>query len=93
MAFGGYQTAARTLAAVAHALADDHGGGDLLVEEAHTMPEFILADRDYIPSVAARAWRWAPEMREVAETLQAADLPAHHRSVTGPGPDRLTGDR
>ncbi|MGW6971859.1 DUF1932 domain-containing protein [Streptomyces sp. NPDC054952] len=77
MAFGGYQKAARTLAAVAHALADDHGVGDLLAEEARTMPAAILADRDYIPSVAARAWRWAPEMREVAEALEAAHLPAH----------------
>ncbi|MEU9373700.1 DUF1932 domain-containing protein [Streptomyces sp. NPDC048255] len=75
MAFGGYQKAARTLAAVAHALADDHGVGDLLAEEARTMPGAILADREYIPSVAARAWRWAPEMHEVAETLQAAHLP------------------
>ncbi|MFD5890163.1 DUF1932 domain-containing protein [Streptomyces sp. NPDC060334] len=77
MAFGGYRKAARMLAAVAHALADDHGVGDLLAEEARTMPAAILADRGYIPSVAARAWRWAPEMREVAETLEAAHLPAH----------------
>ncbi|WP_327380549.1 DUF1932 domain-containing protein [Streptomyces sp. NBC_01207] len=77
MAFGGYQKAARTLAAVAHALADDHGVGNLLTEEARTMPGAILADREYIPSVAARAWRWAPEMHEVAETLEAAHLPPH----------------
>ncbi|MFF3431995.1 hypothetical protein [Streptomyces sp. NPDC002602] len=77
MAFGGYQKAARTLAAVAHALADDHGVGDLLVEEARTMPEFILADRDYIPSVAARASR-----RNPASGRPAGAPPVGHRPRT-----------
>lgn len=31
--------------------------------------------RDYLPSVAARAWRWTPEMLEVAGSLQAQHLP------------------
>ncbi|WP_432111013.1 DUF1932 domain-containing protein [Streptomyces sp. YPW6] len=35
----------------------------------------ILSDPEYLPSVAARDWRWAPEMEEVADTLRAADLP------------------
>lgn len=39
------------------------------------MPRDILANRDFLPSVAARAWRWAPEMREVASTLDAQRLP------------------
>lgn len=75
MAFGGYQKASRTLAAVAHALADRHGVGAELLVEAGRMPSAVLADRDYIPSVAARAWRWAPEMREVADALAAEGLP------------------
>ena len=25
--------------------------------------------------MAARAWRWGPEMREIADTLEAAGLP------------------
>ncbi|MER6447231.1 NAD(P)-dependent oxidoreductase [Streptomyces venezuelae] len=93
MAFGGYQKAARTLAAVAHALADDHGVGDLLADEARTMPGAILADRAYIPSVAARAWRWAPEMREVAETLQAADLPPQLARAAAEVMGRWDGDK
>ncbi|WP_432008826.1 DUF1932 domain-containing protein [Streptomyces bacillaris] len=75
MAFASYQKAARTLAGVAHALAHHHGVADLLTEEAATMPANILSDPDYLPSVAARAWRWAPEMHEVAETLRGARLP------------------
>jgi hypothetical protein len=39
------------------------------------MPRDILTNRDYLPSVAARAWRWAPELREVADTLSAQHLP------------------
>jgi 3-hydroxyisobutyrate dehydrogenase-like beta-hydroxyacid dehydrogenase len=77
MAFGGYQKAARTLAAVSHALADAHGVTDELTAEGETMAAAMLADTDYLPSVATRAWRWAPEMHEVADTLRDADLPPH----------------
>jgi len=75
MAFASYQKASRTLAAVAHALADDHDVTSALLSEARTMPGDILADRDFLPSVAARAWRWAPEMHEVSDTLRAQHLP------------------
>ncbi|MGH3904356.1 MAG: DUF1932 domain-containing protein [Pseudonocardiaceae bacterium] len=75
MAFASFQRASRTAAALAHALADDHGVTDALLTEAERMPRDILTDRDYLPSVAARAWRWAPEMREVADTLSAQHLP------------------
>ncbi len=76
MAFASYQKAARTLAGVAHALADAHGVGDQLTAEAEIMISAILSGPEYLPSVAARAWRWAPEMEEVADTLRAADLPS-----------------
>ncbi|MFE6701832.1 DUF1932 domain-containing protein [Streptomyces sp. NPDC057718] len=75
MAFASYQKAARTLAGIAHALADVHGVGDQLTAEAEIMFSAILSDPEHVPSVAARAWRWAPEMAEVADTLRAADLP------------------
>ncbi|WP_405713355.1 DUF1932 domain-containing protein [Streptomyces xanthophaeus] len=75
MAFASYQKAARTLAGVAHALADAHGVGDELTAEAQVMASDILSDPGYLPSVAARAWRWAPEMEDIAETLRAAGLP------------------
>ncbi|GAA3375177.1 NAD(P)-dependent oxidoreductase [Streptomyces racemochromogenes] len=76
MAFASYQKAARTLAGVAHALAHAHGVGDELTAEAQVMASNILSAPGYLPSVAARAWRWAPEMEDIAETLRAAGLPA-----------------
>ncbi|KOT52716.1 phosphogluconate dehydrogenase [Streptomyces rimosus subsp. rimosus] len=75
MSFASFQKAARTLAGVAHALAEEHGVGDLLTAEAKIMPTDLLSGPDYLPSVAARAWRWGPEMNEVAETLREAGLP------------------
>jgi len=74
MAFASYQKVSRTLAALA--LADDHDVTEALLTEARHMPGDILANRGYLPSVAARAWRWAPEMREVADTLTARYLPS-----------------
>jgi 3-hydroxyisobutyrate dehydrogenase-like beta-hydroxyacid dehydrogenase len=75
MAFACFQRTSRIAAALAHALADDHGITDTLLIEARRMPRDILANRDVLTSVAARAWRWAPEMREVASTLDAQRLP------------------
>ncbi|WP_406159931.1 DUF1932 domain-containing protein [Streptomyces sp. NBC_01005] len=82
MAFASYQKAARTLAGVAHALADAHGVGEQLTAEAEVMVSAILSDPEYLPSVAARAWRWAPEMEEVADALRAADLPTDMAEAT-----------
>ncbi|MBS4730364.1 NAD(P)-dependent oxidoreductase [Mycobacterium sp. SM1] len=75
MAYASYQKASRVLAAVAHALAAGHGVGEYLTREAALLRSFPLADVDHFPEVAAKAWRWAPEMREVADTLCAAGLP------------------
>ncbi|MFB7465205.1 DUF1932 domain-containing protein [Streptomyces sp. NPDC056224] len=75
MAFASYQKAARTLAGVAHALADAHGVGDELTAEAQVMASNILSDPGYLPSVAARAWRWVPEMEDIADTLRSVGLP------------------
>ncbi|GAA0409744.1 DUF1932 domain-containing protein [Streptomyces luteireticuli] len=82
MAFATFQRPARTLAALAYALADAHQVTDLLLDEAARMPSEILSDPDYLPSVAARSWRWAPEMGEVAEALRAAELPTDLAEAT-----------
>ncbi len=82
MSFASYQKASRVLAAVAHALADQHDVTEALLTEADRMPAQILADRDFLPSLASRAWRWAPEMREIAGTLDAAGLPADLAAAT-----------
>jgi 3-hydroxyisobutyrate dehydrogenase-like beta-hydroxyacid dehydrogenase len=75
MAYASFQKASRALAAVAHALAEHHGVRAELQAEALRMRGNALAEPDYLPSVAPRAWRWAPEMLEVAETLREAYLP------------------
>jgi 3-hydroxyisobutyrate dehydrogenase-like beta-hydroxyacid dehydrogenase len=75
MIFACFQRTSRTAATLAHALADDHGITQALLAEAERMPRDILVNRDFLPSVAARAWRWAPEMHEVADTLSVQHLP------------------
>ncbi|MFD4938148.1 DUF1932 domain-containing protein [Streptomyces virginiae] len=93
MAFASYQKAARTLAGVAHALAEAHGVGDELTAEAQVMASNILSDPGYLPSVAARAWRWAPEMQDIAETLRAADLPSDMAEAAVAVMSRWEGDK
>jgi hypothetical protein len=48
---------------------------EALIEEGRRMAKPMLADISYLPSVAARAWRWTPEMLEVAATLDHLGLP------------------
>ncbi|MFZ3470251.1 DUF1932 domain-containing protein [Streptomyces sp. 4.24] len=93
MAFASYQKAARTLAGVAHALADAHGVGDQLTAEAQVMASNILSDPGYLPSVAARAWRWAPEMQDIAATLRTANLPADMAEAAVAVMSRWEGDK
>jgi 3-hydroxyisobutyrate dehydrogenase-like beta-hydroxyacid dehydrogenase len=75
MAYGSFQKASRALAAVSHALADDFGVTAQLDAEAARISGNALAWRSDFGDMAARAWRWAPEMDEVAESLRAAGLP------------------
>ena len=58
MAFGGWNKIGIALTAQAHAIAGAYGVDRWLEEEG------VPADR--LPRVADRAWRWAPEMEEVA---------------------------
>ncbi|MFI2347151.1 DUF1932 domain-containing protein [Streptomyces sp. NPDC019443] len=75
LAYSSYQKTSRALAAVAYALANNHGLEDELLDIAKGRTTSYLAETAYIPKVAARAWRWAPEMREVASALREASLP------------------
>lgn len=75
MAYASYQKASRVLAAVAHALAREHRVDEHLMREAALLRSFPLADVEQFPGVAAKAWRWAPEMTEVAEVLRDSGLP------------------
>lgn len=76
MALIAYQRPARLLAAISHGLADQHGITDMLVAEANRIGTGFLNDRAALPGVAARAWRWVPEVEEAAISLSEAGLPA-----------------
>ncbi|GAA1700116.1 NAD(P)-dependent oxidoreductase [Fodinicola feengrottensis] len=75
MAYAGYNKATSALAAVAHALAAQYGVTEHLMTEAARTTTSALSELADLPSIVDRAWRWAPEMLEVAETMRAAGLP------------------
>jgi 3-hydroxyisobutyrate dehydrogenase-like beta-hydroxyacid dehydrogenase len=76
LAFATYNKVSTLLAAHAHALARHHGVDTQLRElAAATLPGTPLAVPDRLPSAGSKAWRWAPEMREIADASRAADLP------------------
>jgi 3-hydroxyisobutyrate dehydrogenase-like beta-hydroxyacid dehydrogenase len=60
MAFGGWNKIGIALTAQAHAIAEAYGVREWLDAEG------VPADR--LPRMADRAWRWAPEMEEIADT-------------------------
>ncbi|MYV99867.1 NAD(P)-dependent oxidoreductase [Streptomyces sp. SID3343] len=76
LSYSAYQKASRALAAVAHAMADEYGVGPDLLDIAHHHSARHLADLAYTADVAAKAWRWEAEMREVSSALKTAGLPA-----------------
>jgi hypothetical protein len=67
MAFGGWNKIGIALTGQAHAIGAAYGVEAWL--EAEGVPE------DRLPRVAGRAWRWAPEMDEIAEVCEELDLP------------------
>ena len=67
MAFGGWNKIGVALAAQAHAIARAYGVEDALSGEG--------VESDRILRAAPKAWRWAPEMEEVAATCAALGLP------------------
>ena len=68
MAFGGWNKIGIALAAQAHAIARAYGVDDALASEGVDPGRFVRSAR--------KAWRWAPEMEEVAATCEALGLPA-----------------
>jgi Domain of unknown function (DUF1932) len=67
MAFGGWNKIGIALTAQAHAIARAYGVEDKL--DAEGVPE------DRLQRVADRAWRWAPEMDEIADTCLEVGWP------------------
>jgi 3-hydroxyisobutyrate dehydrogenase-like beta-hydroxyacid dehydrogenase len=77
LAFATYNKVSTVLAAQAHALARHHGvDAELRDLAAAALPGTPLATPDRLPSAGQRAWRWGPEMREIADTCRDAGLPA-----------------
>jgi hypothetical protein len=75
MAYAHYQKGSRALAAASHALVADSDLADHLLAEGERIRTAALAAPGELPGVAARAWRWGPEMLEIADTLEADGLP------------------
>ncbi|MFD4659701.1 DUF1932 domain-containing protein [Kitasatospora sp. NPDC058444] len=75
ISYTAYQKASRVLAALSYGLAQHHQVDQALLEVAGKRQGSYLTETGYIPKTAARAWRWAPELKEAADTLQAAGLP------------------
>ena len=67
MAFGGWNKIGTALTAQAYAIARAYGVEDALADEGVDSERFVRSSR--------KAWRWAPEMEEVAETAEALGLP------------------
>ncbi|MFJ7250150.1 DUF1932 domain-containing protein [Kitasatospora sp. NPDC098652] len=75
VSYTAYQKASRVLAALSYGLARHHGVDQALLDVAGKRVGSYLVETDYIAKTAARAWRWAPEMEEAADTLRTAGLP------------------
>ncbi|MFE9442309.1 DUF1932 domain-containing protein [Streptomyces sp. NPDC006602] len=76
LAFAAYNKISYALAAEACALAEGHGVlDDLLDIAAHLLPGTPLARPEQWASAGPRAWRWEPEMREIAEAWRGSGLP------------------
>ncbi len=88
-----YQKAARALAAIAHAMAAEYGVTEHLLSEADRIQGSPLIDLEYLPSVAARAWRWAPEMLEVADSFTEVGLPPEFALAAAKVLSRWHGDK
>jgi 3-hydroxyisobutyrate dehydrogenase-like beta-hydroxyacid dehydrogenase len=77
LAFATYNKVSSVLAAQAYALARHHGVDTQLQElAAAALPATPLAAPQRLTGSAQRAWRWAPEMREIAQACRDAALPA-----------------
>jgi 3-hydroxyisobutyrate dehydrogenase-like beta-hydroxyacid dehydrogenase len=77
MAYAGWTKGSAALLLTMREAARAHGVEDALVREwEHSIPS--LPDRSLQAARAAdeKGWRWVAEMREIAATLAAADLPA-----------------
>ncbi|MET9361927.1 DUF1932 domain-containing protein [Streptomyces sp. NPDC006632] len=91
LSYSSYQKASRALAAVAYALASDHGVEAELLDIAEGRTTSYLAETAYFPKAAARSWRWSPEMKEAADALEEAGLPSELANAAAAVMERWAG--
>lgn len=75
MAYTMYQKTSRVLAAISYATAQADGLGDEILKLAAHRPGSYLSETGYIPTTAALAWRWGPELAEAAEYAETTGFP------------------
>ncbi|MFE3413109.1 DUF1932 domain-containing protein [Streptomyces mirabilis] len=76
LAYASFQKTSRVLVALSIGLARAHDVDQELLDITLQRTNSYLAEPEYVAKTAARAWRWGPEMEEVADTLEAAGLPS-----------------
>lgn len=77
LAFAAYNKISYAVAAQACALADGHGVLDDLLDLAqHLLPDTPLAGTRRLATAGPRAWRWEPEMREIARACRGVGVPS-----------------
>ncbi|MER7841803.1 DUF1932 domain-containing protein [Streptomyces sp. NPDC096040] len=75
LSYASFQKTSRVLVALSVGLAHEYGVDQELLHVAGRRSDSYLAEPEYIAKTAARAWRWGPEMEEIADTLEDAGLP------------------
>jgi 3-hydroxyisobutyrate dehydrogenase-like beta-hydroxyacid dehydrogenase len=92
MAFAAYTKGSTALLASIHALARAEGVDEaLLAEWERRMPDLPARLASSVPASAVKAWRFGAEMREIADTFEAADLPGGFHRAAAEVYDRLAG--
>jgi 3-hydroxyisobutyrate dehydrogenase-like beta-hydroxyacid dehydrogenase len=82
LSFASFNKISYMLAAQSYALASGHGVLDeLLTLATHMVPGTVLAHPEQVTSGGPRAWRWAPEMAEIAAACAAAGVPGDAADV------------
>ena len=92
MCYAAYTKGTSALLMAIRALAASHGvTPPLTAEWARSMPGLEAESEDAAAHSAAKAWRFAGEMREIAATFAAADLPDGFHLAAAEVYDRLAG--
>lgn len=91
MCFAAWTKGTSALLLAIRALATAAGVDEALVAEwATSMPHLIAQSEQAAANTAPKGWRFGPEMREIAATFAAHDLPAGFGLAAGDIYDRLT---